>query len=54
MQIDGKTLHEYEGFRFALFERRGGHAPELDQKDTRVWLGRFLVRRWPALSYWRP
>ena len=44
MVINGKTLHEYEGFRFALFERRGGHAPELDQRDTRVWLGRFLGR----------
>jgi len=44
MEINGQTLHEYDGFRFALFERRGGHAPELDQKDTRIWLGRFLGR----------
>ena len=44
LQINGKTLHEYAGFRFALFERRGGHGPELDRKDTRVWLGRFLGR----------
>ena len=44
MDINGQTLHEHDGFRFALFERRGGHAPELDQKDTRVWLGRFLGR----------
>jgi hypothetical protein len=28
---DGQTLHEHDGFRFAMFERRGGHAPELDQ-----------------------
>jgi Ser/Thr protein kinase RdoA (MazF antagonist) len=40
----GTTLHFFEGFRFALFERRGGHAPELDRKDTRLWLGRFLGR----------
>jgi len=44
MEINGQTLHEHDGFRFALFERRGGHAPELDQKDTRTWLGRFLGR----------
>ncbi len=44
MEINGRTLHEHDGFRFALFERRGGHAPELDQKDTRIWLGRFLGR----------
>ena len=44
MVINGETLHRHEGFRFALFERRGGHAPELDQKDTRLWLGRFMGR----------
>lgn len=44
MVINGQTLHEHDGFRFALFERRGGHAPELDQKETRLWLGRFLGR----------
>ena len=44
MVIGGRTLHEHDGFRFAMFERRGGHAPELDQKSTRVWLGRFLGR----------
>ena len=44
MKINGRTLHEHGGFRFALFERRGGHAPELDQQNTRLWLGRFLGR----------
>ncbi len=44
MRIHGETLHEHDGFRFALFERRGGHAPELDQKATRLWLGRLLGR----------
>lgn len=44
LEINGQTLHEESGFRFALFKRRGGHAPELDQKETRVWLGRFLGR----------
>jgi Ser/Thr protein kinase RdoA (MazF antagonist) len=44
MDINGATLHHHDGFRFALFERRGGHAPELDRKETRAWLGRFLGR----------
>ena len=30
----GQTLHEYEGFRFALFPRRGGYPPELDNLDN--------------------
>ncbi|MBE9548591.1 MAG: serine/threonine protein kinase [Proteobacteria bacterium] len=44
LEINGCTLHEFDGFRFALFERRGGHSPELDQKETRTWLGRLLGR----------
>ncbi|MGL6041986.1 MAG: serine/threonine protein kinase [Deefgea sp.] len=42
--IDGKTLHEHAGFRFTVFPRRGGRAPELDQAQTRDWIGRFLGR----------
>lgn len=42
--IDDTTLLQSNGFRFALFERRGGHAPELDQRETRLWLGRFMGR----------
>lgn len=41
---DGQTLFEYEGFRFALFERRGGHWPELGTRTEREWMGRFLGR----------
>jgi Ser/Thr protein kinase RdoA (MazF antagonist) len=44
MTVNGDTLHFNEGFRFSVFERRGGHAPELDQKETRLWLGRFMGR----------
>ncbi len=44
MIIDGQTLHLHDGFRFSLFERRGGHAPEIDRKETRQWIGRFLGR----------
>ncbi|UXY16759.1 serine/threonine protein kinase [Chitiniphilus purpureus] len=42
--IDGQTLFTHGGFRFALFPRRGGRAPELDDAQTLTWLGRFLGR----------
>ena len=41
---DGKTLHEYAGFRFSVFPRHGGRAPNLDDKEVLEWLGRFLGR----------
>lgn len=41
---DGNTLFRYGDFRFALFPRRGGHAPELDDPDTQLMLGRLLAR----------
>lgn len=41
---DGATLHEHRGFRFALFPKRPGRAPELEDLDTLRWLGRFLGR----------
>jgi Ser/Thr protein kinase RdoA (MazF antagonist) len=41
---DDATLHEYEGYRFALSERRGGRWPELGTSEDREWLGRFLGR----------
>jgi Ser/Thr protein kinase RdoA (MazF antagonist) len=40
----GTTLHEFQGFRFALFTRRGGHPPELDNFDNLLVLGRTLGR----------
>ena len=44
LRIDGCWLFQHDGFRFALFRRQGGHSPELEDKDTRLWLGRFLGR----------
>jgi Ser/Thr protein kinase RdoA (MazF antagonist) len=38
------TLHAFGGFRFALYPRRGGRAPELDDPATLEWLGRFIGR----------
>ncbi|HEV3104720.1 MAG TPA: serine/threonine protein kinase [Trinickia sp.] len=42
--LEGRTLHAFDGFRFAVFERRGGRAPELDRRDTLEWMGRFIGR----------
>ncbi len=41
---DGRTLHEYEGFRFSVYERRGGRAPELDDSASLEILGRYIGR----------
>ena len=41
---DGDSLHHHERFAFAVFDRDGGRAPELDRSDTRQWLGRFIGR----------
>ena len=41
---DGRTLFEYDGFGFAVFERRGGRWPELGTRTEREWMGRFLGR----------
>jgi Ser/Thr protein kinase RdoA (MazF antagonist) len=42
--LAGRTLFEHAGFRLAVFPRRGGHWPELELKDDRLWMGRFLGR----------
>lgn len=44
MVLDGKTLHSFEGFRFAVFPKHGGRAPELEDRNTLEWMGRFLGR----------
>ena len=40
----GRTLAEHAGFRFAVYPRRGGRAPELDDPKTLEWIGRFIGR----------
>jgi Ser/Thr protein kinase RdoA (MazF antagonist) len=35
---------EGESYRFAVFERRAGRAPELEQAATQAWLGRLIGR----------
>jgi Ser/Thr protein kinase RdoA (MazF antagonist) len=44
LSIAGNTLHSFDGFRFAIFSRSGGRAPNLDDPTVREWLGRFLGR----------
>lgn len=41
---DGATLGEYQGFRFAVFPRRGGHAMESDNDEQLEVMGRWLAR----------
>lgn len=44
LAISGHTLHDFNGFRFAVFSKHGGRAPELGERDTLEWLGRFIGR----------
>ena len=41
---DGLTLHQFEGYRFAIFPKQGGRAPELEDRSTLERIGRFLGR----------
>ncbi|RPH59113.1 MAG: serine/threonine protein kinase [Burkholderiales bacterium] len=40
----GATLATFDGYRFAVYPRRGGRAPELDDADTLERIGRFIGR----------
>lgn len=44
MAIGGRTLHKFDEYRFAVFERRGGRSPELENPETLEWIGRFIGR----------
>ncbi len=44
LAFGGVTLHTSGIFRFAVYPRCGGRAPELDQRETLEWMGRFLGR----------
>lgn len=41
---DNESIFEHGDFMFSLFPRKGGRAPELDNPDNLVVLGRFLAR----------
>lgn len=40
----GKTLLDYDGYPFAIYQRQGGRAPELDDLDNLLILGRLMGR----------
>ena len=40
----GESLFHFQGFRFALYPRQGGHAPEFDNDGNLLILGRMLGR----------
>jgi len=42
--VDQKTLIHWNSFRFSLFECHGGRAPELDDEQHLMWLGRYMAR----------
>ena len=45
LPLSGKrTLHVFSGYRFAVYPKCGGRAPELEDRNTREWLGRFIGR----------
>lgn len=44
LAINATTLHTAQGYRFALYPRQGGHWPELNSREERVWMGRFIAR----------
>jgi len=44
IKVDNSTLQHHGGFRFALYPRQGGRAPELESADNLAWVGRLLAR----------
>jgi Ser/Thr protein kinase RdoA (MazF antagonist) len=44
LEIEGRTLHEFGSYRFSVYPRRGGRAPELEDRKTLEWIGRFVGR----------
>ena len=44
LEKNGETLFQFGNFRLALYPRKGGHAPELDNLDNLFTMGRFLAR----------
>lgn len=44
LRIAGKTLHEFAAYRFAVFPKCAGRAPELEDSATLEWMGRFIGR----------
>ena len=43
-RANDRTLNEFKSFRFAVYPRRGGRTPELEDEKVLEWIGRFLGR----------
>lgn len=44
LRINEQSLFTFQEFRFSLFAKHGGRAPELDQSGVLAWIGRFIAR----------
>ncbi|MYN43243.1 serine/threonine protein kinase [Duganella sp. FT109W] len=44
LALHGTTLHLHAGFRFSVFTRHGGRAPELGDPAVLEWTGRYIGR----------
>jgi Ser/Thr protein kinase RdoA (MazF antagonist) len=44
IQYSGQSLHQYQGYYFALFNSVGGRQFEVDNLDHLEWMGRFIGR----------
>ncbi|MCY7294712.1 serine/threonine protein kinase [Alteromonas sp. a30] len=44
LSINGKTLHHYQDYAFAVFPSVGGRQFEVDNLDQLEWMGRFIGR----------
>jgi len=44
LKFNNQSLLKFNGFRFSIFECRGGRSPELEDKKTLEWIGRFIGR----------
>lgn len=42
--INNQTLFTFQDFKFSIFPKHGGRAPDLDQKGVLEWIGRFIGR----------
>ncbi len=44
LELGGSSLNEFDGFELAVFPRCSGRAPELDNPDNLLVMGRFVAR----------
>jgi Ser/Thr protein kinase RdoA (MazF antagonist) len=42
--IDGISLFEHDGYRYAVYPMRGGRWPDLESREDLNWMGRFIAR----------